>query len=358
MGDGAGALERAAELLGGARLPVIGGLLTDIAGAQAALALAEKLGGVVDHAAGTALTRAARIRRETGVCAASFGEVRNRADVVVILGDAPLDQDPALLDTLFPPHDGLPRPGNAKRQLIALGGRKPSAPKGVPLTSIEIGKGGLPAAIAMLAAGVGQRRFALKDKSLQDKIESVADKLREAAFVVFVYSAAELEEPVLHTVLQIVRDLSNKTRAAMLALPAPGNGDGVNLCSTWTCGLPVRTSFARGVPVHDGWLYAADRLIASGEADALLWIDGLDGQPSALPGRVPTVVLSARSGSHRRGDIVIEVANAGTDHEAALYLPAITGIGMVRPSGQGSGKPTVAAVLTRLSEIIDARGGR
>ena len=358
MGDGADGLEQAAKLLGAARLPVIGGLLTDIAGAQAALALAEKLGGVVDHASGTALTRAARIRRETGVCAASFGEVRNRADVVVILGDAPLDQDPALIDALFPSHDGLPRPGNAKRQLIALGGRKPAAPKGVPLTSIEIGKGGLPAAIAMLAAGVGKRPFVLKDKALKDKIDAVAEKLREAAFAVFVYSAAELEEPVLHTVLQIVRDLSNKTRAAMLALPAPGNGDGVNLCSTWTCGLPVRTSFARGVPLHDGFLYAADRLVASGEADALLWIDGLDGPPVPLPGRVPTVVLSARGGGYRRGDIVIEVANAGTDHEAALYLPAITGIGMVRPAGEKSGKPTVAAVLTRLSEMIDARGGR
>ena len=357
MGEDEDALERAAGLLDGARLPVIGGLLTDIAGAQAALALAQKLGGVVDHASGTALTRASRIRRETGVCAASFGEVRNRADVVVILGDAPLDQDPALLDTLFPSYDGLPRPGNAKRQLIALGTCKPSAPKGVTLTSIEVGKGGLPAAIAMLAAGVGQRRFALKDQTLKDKIDAVAEKLRQADFAVFVYSSSELEEPVLHTVLQIVRDLSNKTRAAMLALPAPGNGDGVNLCSTWTCGLPVRTSFARGVPVHDGFLYAADRLVASGEADAVLWIDGLDMSPASLPGKVPTVVLSARRGAHRKGDIVIEVANAGTDHAAALYLPAITGIGMVEPGGARSGKPTVAAVLTRLSEMIDARGG-
>ncbi|MGI8723993.1 MAG: formylmethanofuran dehydrogenase, partial [Methyloceanibacter sp.] len=84
-GDGseASALERAAELLGRARLPVIGGLLTDIGGAQAAIALAQKLGGIIDHAAGDSLTREARIRREAGTSAASFGEVRNRADVIV-----------------------------------------------------------------------------------------------------------------------------------------------------------------------------------------------------------------------------------------------------------------------------------
>src|SRR5450755_2916 len=99
---GDGALERASALLGCARLAVIGGLLTDIAGAEAALAMAEKLGGVIDHAAGEGLCRASRIMRETGGCPASWGEVRNRADIVVLVGDEPLKREPGLLTTLFP----------------------------------------------------------------------------------------------------------------------------------------------------------------------------------------------------------------------------------------------------------------
>jgi len=77
------ALERAADLFGRARFPVFGGLFTDTHGAAAALALAEKLGGGVDHAASTGLMRASRVMRETGATPASFGEVRNRADTVV-----------------------------------------------------------------------------------------------------------------------------------------------------------------------------------------------------------------------------------------------------------------------------------
>ena len=93
------------------------------------------------------------------------------------------------------------------------------------------------------------------------KIARLAERLRGAAFPVFVYSAGDLEEPVIHVVLDMVRHLCLTTRAATLTLAAPGNGDGVNLCSAWTCGLPVRTRFVDGLPEHDPWLYASERLI-------------------------------------------------------------------------------------------------
>ena len=117
-------LQRAAELLARARLPVFGGLYTDIHGASAALALAETLGGVVDHAASEGIARAARVMRETGTTPASFGEVRNRADKIVIIGKAPLERDPDLLNKLFPGKPGLPRPGKNKREVVLLGAGK------------------------------------------------------------------------------------------------------------------------------------------------------------------------------------------------------------------------------------------
>src|SRR5665648_299502 len=150
------ALERAAELLGRARFPIFGGLFTDIAGAAAALSLAEKLGGVVDHGASTGLMRACRVMRETGATPASFGEVRNRADTVVVIGNGPLTRDPGLVEKLFPAKPGLPRPGDNKRELILLGGDKAKTdntkvPKGVRATAVD-GKAALPELVALLAA--------------------------------------------------------------------------------------------------------------------------------------------------------------------------------------------------------------
>ena len=114
-------LERAAKLLANARFPIFGGLYTDIKGATAALSLAQKLGGVIDHAASEGISRAARVMRETGATPASFGEVRNRADTVVIIGDLARERDPELLNTLFPRGKTLPRPGDNKRELILVG---------------------------------------------------------------------------------------------------------------------------------------------------------------------------------------------------------------------------------------------
>jgi formylmethanofuran dehydrogenase subunit B len=348
-------LERAAELLARARLPVLGGLYTDINGASAALALAGTLGGVIDHAASEGIARAALVMRETGTTPASFGEVRNRADTIVVIGKLPLKRDPELLNKLFPGKPGLPRPGKNEREAVLLSAGKASAPKGVPVTSIN-GRTSVPELVALLAAATREGCFETRDKALRKRLETVGKRLRDSAFAVFVYDPAELEEPVLHTVLEMVRHLVKTTRAATMSLAAPGNGDGVNLCSTWTSGLPLRTGFARKVPENDMWAYETARLISSGEADALVWIDALDGERARKPkGDIPTVILSSKPVRAGRDDVVVEVACAGADHDAVLFLPPIAGIGVVTATAANTDKPTVAEVLTRISDLVGNR---
>ena len=176
----------------------------------------------------------------------------------------------------------------------------------------------------------------------------------------FVYDPAELEEPVLHTVLETVRLLVKTTRAATLSMSAPGNGEGVNLCSIWTCGLPVRTSFAGETPENNMWAFETERLLKSGEADALVWIDALDGAEAAPPTRafrgIRSVVLSSKPVKVGRDDVVIEVGAAVADHDAEIYLPPIAGIGVVKATSKKSDKPTVADVLNKIGTLIDEKG--
>jgi formylmethanofuran dehydrogenase subunit B len=344
-------LERAVALLDRARLPVIGGLLTDIAGAEAAIALARKLDGVIDHAAGDGLARTTQIMREMGGNPASLGEARNRADIVVVVGKSPLERDPQLLETLFPSDEGLPRPGDNPRALILLGCGAGKVPNGIPATTVAPAKLDLSALILLLAAALQDRR--IDDGETAAKLVSVAERLRQAAFPVFVVSPCDLDEHVLRTVLGMVRHLCLTTRAATLSIPAPGNGDGVNLCAAWTCGVPVRTRFTNGLPEHDPWRYAAQRLVESGEADALLWVDAIATRGVERPHGVPTVVLSASGDT--AADVVIEVGCPGRDHDGALYLAKIDGIGMVKATHPNVRVPTVAKVLTGIAELIENR---
>src|SRR5262249_14703619 len=156
-------------------------------------------------------------------------------------------------------------------------------------------------------------------------------RLRDAAFPVFIYSASDLDEPTMHVVLGMVRHLCLTTRAAMLSLPVPGNGEGANLCSAWTCGLPMPIRFAKGLPQHDPWLYSTKRLIDSGVADVLLWIDALEADTAKPPQGVPTILFDGHQASGTTdAEIVIEVARAGYDHDAEIYLRSISGIGMIK----------------------------
>src|SRR5580704_18393815 len=93
----------AAQLLARSGQPLIAGLGADIAGARAAIALAERVGGVVDHMHSAALMRDLDCLRETGVMLMTPGEARVRADVVLLAGDALPQTWPALNERLLRP---------------------------------------------------------------------------------------------------------------------------------------------------------------------------------------------------------------------------------------------------------------
>jgi len=53
---------------------------------------------------------------------------------------------------------------------------------------------------------------------------------------------------------------------------------------------------------------------------------------------------------------VIQVGCAARDHDAALYLPPIAGIGVVKAAKPNKDNPTVAEVLNRIAELIESKG--
>ena len=63
-------------------------------------------------------------------------------------------------------------------------------------------------------------------------------------------------------------------------------------------------------------------------------------------------MLSSRPVRAGRDDVVIEVASAGADHDAAVFMAPIAGIGVKKAKAANTDKPTVAEVLARISELI------
>ena len=105
------AIAEAAKLLAESRMPVIAGLGTDVAGARAAIALARRIGGIVDHMHSAALLRDLDVMREAGMMVTTPNETRLRADPLLLVGPGLVQAWPELPERLL---------GDRKRRVIWL----------------------------------------------------------------------------------------------------------------------------------------------------------------------------------------------------------------------------------------------
>ncbi len=89
------ALERSAGILRSAHYPLVYGLSQSTTeGQRAAVALAERLGAVIDTTASVCHAPSVMAQQQVGKVTATLGEVKNRADLVVFWGSDPLKTHP------------------------------------------------------------------------------------------------------------------------------------------------------------------------------------------------------------------------------------------------------------------------
>ena len=80
------AVKAAAGLVREAKLPLYGGMASDVAGARAVLSIADRTCGVLDHALSEGQYRNFRVVQTSGWIMSTLTEVRNRADLLLIVG--------------------------------------------------------------------------------------------------------------------------------------------------------------------------------------------------------------------------------------------------------------------------------
>ncbi|HEY6705172.1 MAG TPA: tungsten formylmethanofuran dehydrogenase, partial [Xanthobacteraceae bacterium] len=163
------ALSEAARLLEACRAPVLAGLGADIAGARAAIALAQRLGAAVDHMHSEAVLRDLAVMREAGMMVTTPNVARLTADVLLLIGAGLLDACSELPERLLAPPASSPAEEGLVRRIIRLcPGRDPTRSSALEQAQV-IGRGAedLPVLLAALRAqvagrAVGKTRLAAK----------------------------------------------------------------------------------------------------------------------------------------------------------------------------------------------------
>jgi len=345
----------AASLLRRASQPLISGLAADVGGIRAALRMADRIGAIVDHMNATALSRNLLVLQDSGWIVSTFAEVRSRADFVLIVGTETNSRFPRFAERLIDPLDSPFSDGPMQRSVVYLG-PKPKAPADARV--LDCPTSGLGEVFGALRCLIANRPLqAVQVAGLDmEVLRSLAGEMRRARYGVVAWAAADLDLPhgelVVQSICGLISDLNETTRFA--GLPLGGNDADItaNQVTLWQTGLPLRTGFGRGVPEYDAYHFGTDRLLASKNADVLLWVSAFD--PLRLPPEtdVPTIVLGSPAMRFTKPPAVfIPVATPGLHHAGHFFRS--DGVMAVRLRKlTDSPLPSVADVLTAIEQAI------
>jgi formylmethanofuran dehydrogenase subunit B len=381
------AIKAAAGLLAKAKLPLFGGLSTDVDGIRAALALADISGGVADHGLSEAQFRNFSVLQRSGWIMTTLTEARNRADLFVIVGTDVHKLHTRFFERIVCPPDAMfgdtskrsvvfigegldtsgavgPRvgdvvtlpvkPGHITEFLLALRARINGTPLGTPEPEAPKRTGILSTLLPHLRSSpVAEREIAGIKLS---QIDALAERCKAARYGVMVWAPPGLSFPqadlAVQAISDIVRDLNVTTRFAGLSLG--GNEGAVTAAGVtgWQTGYPSRVSFASGAPRYDVYRNSIGRMLAANEGDLLVWIASIT--PNFVPPetRLPKIVLGTPGfRGAEQATVYIPVGTSGIDH-AGLMIRVDNVVSLPMHDLGRSRLPRVADVLAAIQAAL------
>jgi formylmethanofuran dehydrogenase subunit B len=323
------AVAEAARLIGKAALPLYGGLATDVEGMRAVMALADRSGGIVDHALSEAQYRNFKVLQSVGWVMSTLTETRNRADLIIIAGSDIHQLHPRFFDKIVSPPDSMFDVTAPKRTVVFIGkGLDRSGAKGervgevVTLPCKPEQAGEVVAALRARLRGFRVKPLTIDGVTLAD-IDALAEKCRQAKYGVVVWAPPSLNFPHAELAVEqftgLAKDLNKTTRFVGLALGgAEGAITAAAVCG-WQSGYPLRVSYASGAPDYDPYRYAIGRMLKDGEGDLLVWIASISPDLAPPETNIPTIVLGTPGIKLAKPPAVfIPVGTPGVDHAGRL----------------------------------------
>lgn len=295
-------LSKAAEILRTARQPLIGGLGTEVHGMRAVLELGGFTGATLDHMNSEAVMRNVLAVQNTGWHTTTLTEVRNRADLVLIIGGDIVSRFPRFFERVIWNKESMFGQDTAARDIIYLGGPHIDttagiSPRSIKPTTIPCDNHDLPAVLsALLALATGKSLHPDKVAGVAvSDLQHLATRLAAAKYSVIAWAAADLDYPhaelTVHQIAELIAHLNHTTRCSGLPLGGSEGDMTANQVSSWISGFPVRNSYKRGHPEYHPYRFNTNHLLNSQEADALLWISTFNPERTPPEADAPTIVI-------------------------------------------------------------------
>jgi len=342
------ALDAAAAILAGARAPLVYGLgETSIEAQRAAVALADGLGAMIDPAGPLLDGAAGRAFSARGASTATLGDIRDRAEVVVVWRADPATTHPRLFERLRLPADG--------RTLVVVDAERTASAEQADVF-LALPEDRDAEALGVLRAVIREEPFS-GDPPVAG-LDDLGARLRDCANGAILHHVRDHVAALALSAL--VRDLDTGTHIVTAVLRRQGNAAGAEDVLAWQTGYPSAVTFAPGHPVASPGELSAAAVLARGEADAALVVgsDPLEHLPAAAADAlraIPVVTVDGRATTTAETARVAFTTAAAGVHRAGV-AHRLDGVPVPLHPVAGSDRPGDDEVLAALAGRLHRNG--
>jgi len=320
------AIKAAAAILAQSKAPLIAGLGTEVQGMRAIMRLAATSNATLDHMHSESSVRNTLTMQNGGWLTTTLSEVKNRADLILAIGTDIGSSHPRFFEKLV--WDSSSMFDKPNPEVIYLGvpadkAQAATSPAGKVASTVGDDPKQVPEIVNALNALLINKKINAETVGgvAVATLQALVEKLKAAKYAVVVWSASSLKfshaELTIQSIVQLVNQLNETTRAAGLPLNSGDGDSSVNNTSTWLSGYPTRNRFVNGKPEYDNYHFSTQKQLQN--SDALLWVSSFN--PTGAPQTaLPTIVIGHPGTKFERTpDVFIPVGIPGVDHAGAMF---------------------------------------
>jgi formylmethanofuran dehydrogenase subunit B len=363
------AVAEAAQILDGADSPLIYGLSSTATEAQRkAVALADKLGAMIDTTSSVCHGPTGLAMQAVGEPTCTLGEVRSRADLLVFWGCNPAVSHIRHFARYSVTPKGMLTPQGRRDRTVVVVDVRPTASTRAADLFLQVQPGADFEVLATLRALVQGAEIeaetvgglpsvgGLPLAQLQDLVERMKACRFGVAFMGMGLTQSRGRDLNVSELFTLVAELNQYTRFSVIPMRGHGNVAGADQVLTWQSGYPFAVSFARGYPRYGPGEFSTVDVLARGEADAALILasDPVAHFPSAAARqleRIPTIVLDPMPTlTAQVARVVFPTACYGVDAAGTAYR--MDGVPIRLRPVLPSARPTDVDVLEWIIEAV------
>jgi len=364
------AVSRAAEILANAKYPILyGWSSTSCEATKVGIELTEWVGGVIDNTTTVCHGPTLLGVHDIGEVSCTFGEVRQRADLIVYWGSNPIHSHPHHMQRLAI-RKGRFRGGRKDRKIVVVDVRKTDTAKLADhfLQITPNGDYDLLCAFRMAVRGDELEQDVIAGVPA-DKIEEIADLMVSCGFGILFFGVGLTMTSGKHrnidVALSLVRDLNARTKFLIMPMRGWYNVAGANQVTAWVTGFPYAVDLSQGYPRYNPGDTTVIDILSRGDSDAALVVasDPVSNFPVEATRRlaqIPIVTIDPRpSATGLISEVVFPSAIVGIETGGSIYR--MDGVALktkpVVPPPPGI-RPDVEILRDILREVKKLKGGQ